>query len=70
MRQRGSNGDLEQELKKVHEAAAAETKRLKDELAEEKCKATVATGQFNALSIGRSSPRIDDLVVRSPFVIW
>jgi hypothetical protein len=45
--------DLEQELKQAREAAAAEKKRLEDELAEEKRKATEATAQFNALSIGR-----------------
>jgi hypothetical protein len=31
--------DLEQELKQVREAAAAEKKRLEDELVKEKCKA-------------------------------
>jgi regulator of sigma D len=35
--------DLEQELKKVHEAVATEKKRLEDELAEEKRKAKEAT---------------------------
>jgi hypothetical protein len=34
--------DLEQELKQVREVAAAEKKRLEDELAEEKRKATEA----------------------------
>jgi glycerol dehydrogenase-like iron-containing ADH family enzyme len=38
---------LEQELKQVCEAAAAEKKRLEDELAEEKRKAMEATAQFN-----------------------
>jgi septal ring factor EnvC (AmiA/AmiB activator) len=37
--------DLEQELKQVREAAAADKKMLEDELAEEKCKATEATAQ-------------------------
>jgi hypothetical protein len=36
---------------------AAEKKKLEDELDEEKRKATEATAQFNALSIGRSSHR-------------
>jgi regulator of sigma D len=35
--------DLEQELKQVGEAAATEKKKLEDELAEEKRKATEAT---------------------------
>jgi peptidoglycan hydrolase CwlO-like protein len=60
--------NLEQDLKQDREAAAAEKKRLEDELAEEKRKATKATAQFNTLSIGRSSRRIDDLIVRSIFV--
>jgi hypothetical protein len=42
--------------------AAAEKKRLEDELAEEKCKAMEATTQFNTISIGRSNLRVDDLV--------
>jgi regulator of sigma D len=45
--------ELEQELKQVREAAAAEKKRLEDELAEEKCKDKEATVQFNALAIGK-----------------
>jgi hypothetical protein len=61
--------DLVRELKEVREAAAAEKKRLEDELAKEKCKATKATAQFNALSTGRSNRRIDDLVVGSAFVV-
>jgi vacuolar-type H+-ATPase subunit I/STV1 len=61
--------DLERELKEVREAAAAEMKRLEDELAEEKRKATEATAQFNALSIVRSNCRINDLVVGSAFVM-
>jgi cell division septum initiation protein DivIVA len=44
--------ELEQELKQVREAAAAEKKKLKDELAEKKRKAKQATAQFNALAIG------------------
>jgi hypothetical protein len=35
--------DLERELKEVHEAAAAEKKKLEDELTEEKRKAVEAT---------------------------
>jgi hypothetical protein len=50
--------DLEQELKKVCEAATAEKKRLKDELAMEKRKAKEATTQFNVVSIGRSNLRV------------
>jgi histidinol-phosphate/aromatic aminotransferase/cobyric acid decarboxylase-like protein len=60
--------DLEQELKQVREAVAAEKKRLEDELTEEKRKAMEATAQFNTLSIGRSGHRIDDLVVGAIFV--
>jgi hypothetical protein len=60
--------DLEQELKQVREAAAAEKKRLEDELTEEKRKATEAMAQFNALSIGKSGRRIDDLVMGAVFV--
>jgi phage shock protein A len=54
--------DLEQELKQVREAAAAEKKRLEDEHAEEKRKAIEATAQFNTVSIGWSNLRVDDLV--------
>jgi DNA repair exonuclease SbcCD ATPase subunit len=53
--------DLERELKEVREAAAAEKKRLEDELAEEKRKAMEATAQFNAMATGRSNLRADDL---------
>jgi hypothetical protein len=45
--------DLERELKEACEAAAAEKKRLEDELAEEKLKAVEATAQFNTTTIGR-----------------
>jgi regulator of sigma D len=45
--------ELEQELKQVREAAAAEKKKLEDELAEEKCKAKEATAHFNALDIDK-----------------
>jgi hypothetical protein len=48
---------------------AAEKKRLEDELAEEKRKATEATSQFNALSIGRSNRHVDDLFIGSAFVV-
>jgi regulator of replication initiation timing len=61
--------DLEQQLKKVCEAAAAENKRLKDELTEEKRKAMEATAQFNIVSIGRSNLRVDDLVEEDLFVV-
>jgi hypothetical protein len=54
--------NLERELKEVREAEAAEKKRLKDELAEEKRKDVEATTQFNAISIGRSNRRDGDLV--------
>jgi transposase-like protein len=48
--------DLERELKEVREAAAAaEKKRLEDELAEEKRKAVEATAQFNTMATGRST---------------
>jgi hypothetical protein len=39
--------DLERELREVREAAAADKKRLEDELAEERRKAVEATAQFN-----------------------
>jgi hypothetical protein len=55
--------DLEQELKQVREAAAAEKKRLEDELAEEKRKAKEAIAQFNTVSIGRSNLRVGSLVL-------
>jgi uncharacterized protein YlxW (UPF0749 family) len=55
--------DLEQELKQVREAATTEKKRFEDELAKQKHKAMEATAQFSTLSIGRSSRRIDDLIV-------
>jgi hypothetical protein len=48
--------------------AAAERKRLEDKLTEEKHKAMEAMAQFNALSIGRSGLRIDDLVVGAVFM--
>jgi FKBP-type peptidyl-prolyl cis-trans isomerase len=54
--------DLERELKEVHEVAAAEKKRLEDELAEDKRKAVEATAQFNTMSTGRSNLHVDDLV--------
>jgi recombinational DNA repair ATPase RecF len=60
--------DLERELKKVCEAAAVEKKKLEDELAKEKHKAMEAIAQFNTLSIGRSSRRIDDFFMRAVFV--
>jgi hypothetical protein len=44
---------LEQELKRVREAAAAEKKRLEDNLAEEKRKTQEANAQFNTASIGK-----------------
>jgi hypothetical protein len=59
--------DLKQELKQVCEAATAEKKRLEDELAEEKPKATEATTQFNTLSIGRSNLCVDDFIEGASF---
>jgi uncharacterized protein YbaP (TraB family) len=53
--------DLEREFKEVREAAAAEKKRLEDELIEERRKAMEATVQFNAMSTGRSIIYVDDL---------
>jgi hypothetical protein len=47
--------DLERELKEVREAAAADKKKLKDELSEERCKVVEATAQFNTAATGRSS---------------
>jgi uncharacterized protein involved in exopolysaccharide biosynthesis len=54
--------DLERELKEVHEVAAAEKKRLEDELAKDKRKGVEATAQFNTMSTGRSNLHVDDLV--------
>jgi hypothetical protein len=45
--------ELERELKEVREAAAADKKRLEDELAEERRKAVEATAQFNTAATGR-----------------
>jgi hypothetical protein len=45
--------ELEQELKQVCEAAVAEKKKLKDELAEEKRKTQEANVQFNVVTIGK-----------------
>jgi hypothetical protein len=47
-------------LKEVHEAAAAEKKKLEDELAEEKRKAVEATTQFNTMVAGRLNLHVDD----------
>jgi DNA repair exonuclease SbcCD ATPase subunit len=52
--------DLEQELKEVREAAAAEKKRLKDELSKEKCTAVEATTQFDTMPTGRSNLCVND----------
>jgi peptidoglycan hydrolase CwlO-like protein len=57
--------NLEQELKQVHEVAAAEKKRLEDEFAEEKRKAKEATAQFNNVSIGGSNLHVGSLVLAS-----
>jgi regulator of sigma D len=46
--------DLEQELKEVREASAADKKKLEDELAEERRKAVEATAQFNTAATSRS----------------
>jgi predicted nucleic acid-binding Zn-ribbon protein len=56
--------DLERELKEVREAAAAEMKRLEDELTEEKRKVVEATAQFNTMATGRSNLRADDIFLR------
>jgi hypothetical protein len=53
--------DLEQELKEVREAVAAEKNGLEDELTEEKRKAVEAIAQFNTVSIGRSSFHVEGL---------
>jgi histidinol-phosphate/aromatic aminotransferase/cobyric acid decarboxylase-like protein len=52
--------DLERELKEVRDAAAAEKKRLEDELAEEKSKVVEATTQFNTMATGRSNLYVND----------
>jgi hypothetical protein len=44
--------DLERELGEVREVAAADKKRLEDELVEERRKAVEATAQFNAAATG------------------
>jgi hypothetical protein len=49
--------------------AAAEKKRLEDELAEEKRKAVEATAQFNTMSTGRLNLRADDLVEKGLLVV-
>jgi histidinol-phosphate/aromatic aminotransferase/cobyric acid decarboxylase-like protein len=59
--------DLEQELKEVREAAAAEKKRLEDELTEEKRKAVEATAQFHIVSTGRPNLHVGDLVEGGSF---
>jgi hypothetical protein len=43
--------NLERELKEVHEAAAADKKKLEVELTEEKRKAVEATAQFNTAAM-------------------
>jgi cell division septum initiation protein DivIVA len=48
--------DLERELKEVREAAAADKKKLEDELAEEKRKAMEATVKLKTAATGRSNP--------------
>jgi hypothetical protein len=45
--------EIQQELKKVCEAATVEKKKLEDELAEEKRKTQEANAQFNVVSIGK-----------------
>jgi hypothetical protein len=45
------DAELEQELKQVCEAAAADKKKLENELAEEKHKTQEANAQFNAVNI-------------------
>jgi predicted nucleic acid-binding Zn-ribbon protein len=62
--------DLEQVLKQIREAAAAEKKRLEDELAKVKRKDIEATAQFNTVSIGRSNLRVDDLVEQQEVFLW
>jgi hypothetical protein len=42
--------------------AAAEKKRLEDELAKDKRKGVEATAQFNTMSTGWSNLHVDDLV--------
>jgi histidinol-phosphate/aromatic aminotransferase/cobyric acid decarboxylase-like protein len=61
--------NLEQELKEVREAVAAEKMRLEDELAEEKRKAIEATAQFNTVSTGRSNLHLGGLVEGGLFVL-
>jgi hypothetical protein len=48
--------DLKRELKEVREVAAAEKRKLEDELAEERRKAMEATEQFNTAATSRSNP--------------
>jgi hypothetical protein len=49
--------------------AAAEKKRLEDELAEEKRKAIEATAQFYIVSTGRSNLHVEDLAEEGLFVL-
>jgi predicted nucleic acid-binding Zn-ribbon protein len=48
--------NLERELREVREVAAADKKKLEDELAEEKRKAVEATTQFNTVATGTPNP--------------
>jgi predicted nucleic acid-binding Zn-ribbon protein len=48
--------NLERELREVREVAAADKKKLEDELAEEKRKAVEATTQFNTAATGTPNP--------------
>jgi phage shock protein A len=52
--------DLEQELKEVCEAAAAEKKRLEEEFAKERRKVVEATTQCNTMATGRSNICVND----------
>jgi hypothetical protein len=47
--------NLEQEIKEVREAEAADKKKLENELAEERRKAVEATAQFNTAATNRLS---------------
>jgi hypothetical protein len=55
-RAKGRADPLKDATAKVREAAAAEKKKLEDELTEEKPKVVEATAQFNTMATSRSNP--------------
>jgi hypothetical protein len=55
--------ELEKELKQVCEAAAADKKKLEDDLAEEERRTWEANAQFNTASIGKIEDLLTGLTV-------